>query len=471
VFIVVFLTFACLHHLNRPEVINMAGKIVMMPGSVERLWCNYECIWNIELNGAGTVFYGYTEGLLDDELDEEQGRYLKALVEKDIELLEKSGKELLEQVHCERTMDEEFIRRMIDRRFDGAARLSQRIRMALGESIGMHIPTDDFAARRILKSVFLYCRGANWKLKENWGQVDVSVGQWRGVEINAHGELTSLELSDNGLAGPVPPDLNQCVDLHTLVLNDNALTGKIPTLGDSVHLKELNLSGNKFKGPLPLAFGRLKERGCHVIIDKGFEVSSDFSEFTSVSVAEDEDVDLNFSSLDLAGEVPSLNGFEKLRCLDMHYNSLSGSIPSFSACPRLVLVNLWRNQLTGSIPSFVECKCLEILNLGCNQFKGKLPSFAGCRSLKELHLYNNLLSGEIPVFTKCPRLRELYLNANNFSGHMPSFAGCPELKYVDISSNQLNDAPVSNFDDPSTINRIGKGKKIKKFPPGCQVQT
>ena len=81
------------------------------------------------------------------------------------------------------------------------------------------------------------------------------------------------------------------------------------------------------------------------------------------------------------------------------------------------------------------------------------------------------VKGEIPVFAKCPKLRELYLNANSFSGHMPSFTGCPELKYVDLSSNQLQDAPASSFDDPSTINRLGKGKKIKKFPPGCQVQT
>ena len=72
-----------------------------------------------------------------------------------------------------------------------------------------------------------------------------------------------------------------------------------------VHLTELDLSGNKFKGPIPLAFGRLKERGCRVVIDRGFEVGADFSDFVSTSVAEDEDVDLDFSSLDLAG-VPTL---------------------------------------------------------------------------------------------------------------------------------------------------------------------
>ena len=64
--------------------------------------------------------------------------------------------------------------------------------------------------------------------------------------------LESLELSGNQLSGPVPAELGNLTRLRDLSLGNNALTGVIPgELANLTRLQIFSLAGNQFTGCVP----------------------------------------------------------------------------------------------------------------------------------------------------------------------------------------------------------------------------
>lgn len=65
--------------------------------------------------------------------------------------------------------------------------------------------------------------------------------------------LTSLDLSSNNLAGPLPTlDLVNLVSLKTLIMKNNKFTGTIPEMLAALkNLKTLDLSNNNLQGSIP----------------------------------------------------------------------------------------------------------------------------------------------------------------------------------------------------------------------------
>jgi hypothetical protein len=77
-----------------PEVVNFAGTTIVMPGTVKRLWCNFEFAWSVELNGSSLV-YGYAKSemhKLAPALQEQVTR----LVKQDKKMLKMPGSRLIE---------------------------------------------------------------------------------------------------------------------------------------------------------------------------------------------------------------------------------------------------------------------------------------------------------------------------------------------------------------------------------------
>ena len=69
---------------------------------------------------------------------------------------------------------------------------------------------------------------------------------------------TELYLSDNGLTGPIPPEIGNLVNLERLNLSYNQLTGPIPSeIGNLTNLIDLNLSYNQLTGSIPHLLGNL----------------------------------------------------------------------------------------------------------------------------------------------------------------------------------------------------------------------
>ena len=94
----------------------------------------------------------------------------------------------------------------------------------------------------------------------NWS-VDTPITTWEGVSLNASStRVAELELDDEGLAGTIPPSLEELSALVTLDLSDNALTGGVPVeLGELPNLETLWISGNELAGCIPAALRGVAE--------------------------------------------------------------------------------------------------------------------------------------------------------------------------------------------------------------------
>jgi hypothetical protein len=120
-------------------------------------------------------------------------------------------------------------------------------------------------------------------------------------EVDSLKNLTSLDVSNNQLAGNMPSSLGDLTALTSLRLGGNHMSGSIPSsLGKLRNLSELNLAGNELGGTIPPELGNLANLGY-----------------------------LSLGGNRLGGEIPSwLGNLEKLSVLDLSANKLSGSVPS-----------------------------------------------------------------------------------------------------------------------------------------------
>ncbi len=107
--------------------------------------------------------------------------------------------------------------------------------------------------RDALVAIYSATGGADWTNRANW-LTDELVGQWHGVNIDANGRVSSVDLQNNALSGQIPAELVSLTNLEQLRLNDNQLTGEIPAgLGRLENLTLLHLSGNQLTGCVPAA--------------------------------------------------------------------------------------------------------------------------------------------------------------------------------------------------------------------------
>lgn len=168
-----------------------------------------------------------------------------------------------------------------------------------------------------------------------------------------------VNISQNGVNGTLPTNMEAMNSLERLYLNSNNLTGQLPRFPDALHI--LDISSNSLSGPLPANFGapymedlRYYEESVvfnMVIID----LSSNFlageipEEITSLDTV----ISLNFSRNRLSGKIPAKIGvMQALESLDLSENKLYGELPqSLSNLTYLSYLDLAYNNLTGTIPS------------------------------------------------------------------------------------------------------------------------
>ena len=246
-----------------------------------------------------------------------------------------------------------------------------------------------------LVALYNSTNGAGWQSRANWlsGR---PIDEWTGVSTNSLGRVYNLDISWNGLNGPIPSELGNLTFLSGLHLYGNQLSGEIPSeIGDLSNLRYLGLNHNQLSGQIPSELGNLS----------------------------------------------------KLEGLSLQSNRLSGVIPA-ELGQLSTLKNLWlsSNQLTGPIPEELgNLPNLEVLGLSGNQLTGALPSeLASLSKLEWLFLSNNQLTGTIPEeLGNQTNLTRLSLAGNQLTG-------CIAAGLRDVANNDLDQLGLSDCGQEQT---------------------
>ena len=332
------------------------------------------------------------------------------------------------------------------------------------------INVDNVSTDRVALTAFYETtNGTGWANGTNWFS-DAPLADWYGVEVDADGRVTKLQLGENSLEGPIPREIGYLSKLTELHLNDNALAGRIPPELDRLsELRILSLGSNDLEGPIPAGLGNLA-----ALTRLGFE-RNDLAGPIPPELGRLSKLDtLSLWNNDLTGPIPpELGRLSELRILYLGLNDLTGSIPpeignlsslnefyanrndltgplppEIGRLPELRVLGLWDNGLSDSIPpAFGDLAALRTLRLENNELSGSIPASLGrLRSLDALVLSHNALSGPAPPeLGNLSELRVLYLNANPYlSGHLP--AGLKDL--VRLTTLHAGGTGLCAPDDP-----------------------
>jgi hypothetical protein len=199
--------------------------------------------------------------------------------------------------------------------------LDDERRVGLADRVPLFLLTKCPSDRLALEAFFKSTGGAGWINKAGW-MTDAELGDWHGVTVNAEGRVTHLQLEENGLAGPLPSDMQQLSALQRLFLMQNQLTGPIPAeLGQLGAQQALALAANQLSGPIPPELGQLG-------VLQG----------------------LGLNGNQLSGAIPAeLGQLGALQALGLSDNQLTGPIPAeLGQMGALIHLSLHTNpQLTG----------------------------------------------------------------------------------------------------------------------------
>jgi hypothetical protein len=228
-----------------PHVIDYIGQAIVMPGSMRRLWCQYEV--GLSLRSNNQVVYCLHKELLSNlKLDGLLAEDKKLLSEGNAQTLMTSNDNIGSEA------DREMILRAVEG-FGGAANFGHMILSHFSQCGPVLFELTERQKKRVrknnpqyhvLKQFFLALGGSGWRRKENWMSKH-PIGTWYGVRANSAGNIVSIELNNNLCVGKIPNAINKLKDLVALSLQDNCVTGQVPvTMVSLRRLRMLNVLGN-----------------------------------------------------------------------------------------------------------------------------------------------------------------------------------------------------------------------------------
>ena len=206
---------------------------------------------------------------------------------------------------------------------------------------------------------------------------------WYGVTADALGRVVTLDLSRNGLAGPLPGNLSELAQMTELRIAQNTgLSGRLPLSLADLSLRALHYAGTELCAPADASFqawlgdivshegtssecGPLSDRevlealydatgGPDWTHNENWRTDAPLGEWYGVEVDDQgRVVGLGFVANRLTGRIPrELGGLANLQWLELYRDDLTGSIPpELGNLANLERLSLGENDLTGAIPS------------------------------------------------------------------------------------------------------------------------
>ncbi|KAK3199698.1 hypothetical protein Dsin_023113 [Dipteronia sinensis] len=242
--------------------------------------------------------------------------------------------------------------------------------------------------------------------------------------LHSQKSLNQLDISNNGISDVIPDWFWKSLSQFSLLnLSHNQIHQKIPNFSNTGEFSTLDLSSNKFFGPLPhISFD------VHDILDLSNNALSG-SIFQFLCYGMDESKTTKYLSLEnnsLSGELPDCwMKWQKLISLNLGNNKFTGNLPtSMGNLSSLESLILRKNNFSGVIPvaSLEKCTGLWIFDAAENQFVGNVLTWIGERfsSMRVLILRSNKLHGLLPMeLCQLSSLQILDLADNNLSGNIP----------------------------------------------------
>ncbi|TYH73879.1 hypothetical protein ES332_D05G359300v1 [Gossypium tomentosum] len=286
--------------------------------------------------------------------------------------------------------------------------------------------------------------------------------------------LTYLALARNMLIGEIPSEFGQLKKLQHIQLSENHLSGQIPSsIFNISSLVFLSVTHNNLSGSLPIPNDNHRFQA----LPNVREVYLALNWFEGILPAYLSNAS-NIECLDLSrnrfhGPIPLFGNMRKLIMLDLGQNLFSSStarnvhfIDSLSNCTQLEYLRINSNRLAGEFPSVanlstnIQHLCISdnfltggfpqgmdkfqnliSLSLEMNSLTGDIPrSIAKLGNLQNFLVHQNMFSGEIPeIFANLTRVSSIVMRNNQFSGKIPTSLGnCQQLQTLDLAWNRLN---------------------------------
>ncbi|CAL4995113.1 unnamed protein product [Urochloa decumbens] len=278
--------------------------------------------------------------------------------------------------------------------------------------------------------------------------------------------INALDISNATIDDNTPDWLWSVVSkADYLDMSNNLLTGTLPTNLETLAASCIDLSSNRFTGPIP----RFPRYMRYLDLSRN-NLSGTLPDFVAQSL---ESVALYNNSI--SGSIPySLSLVEPLHILDLSGNMLSGEI---SRPKELVYLDLAYNQFSGNLPAWLQDKLpsLAFLRLRSNKFSGNIPvQLAKIQSLRYIDLACNSISGHISEsLMNLNAMTHSYGPFGGFYEYGTAYGDAYALESLDLSHNELSGeipSSISALTSLTTLN-LSYNNLSGRIPTGNQLQT
>ncbi|KAJ0909649.1 putative non-specific serine/threonine protein kinase [Helianthus annuus] len=280
--------------------------------------------------------------------------------------------------------------------------------------------------------------------------------------LRSQGNLTEIDIGNTGISDIMPRWFwSSFSDIDFLNISHNSIRGTLEDLSILAPESVVDLSSNRFEGPLP---GKFNEAD-FVLLDVSYNhLSGSLEQFLCPSLEKDRSLQvLELANNNLSGVIPDCwMNWQALSVINFENNKLSGGIPkSIESLSSIQSFNIRNNNLSGKLPAFLlNSKSLQIIELAENEFTGSIPLLINGEEtkLKLLSLRLNKLAGEIPEeLCRLTSIQILDLAHNNLSGTIPT---C--FYNFSIISRRQQPSPLVFYDVPFQIRVLGSALLVTK---------